>query len=59
MIQDVMFNQTKEEGAIIKVVSTDAVWHGVTYKEDKPDLVRAISALVEAKEYPQNLWPQD
>ena len=58
LIQDVMFNQTKDEGATIEVVSTDAVWHGVTYKEDKPALVKAVKELVDANEYPQNLWPQ-
>jgi len=56
LIQDVMFNQTQEEGAIIKVVSTDAVWHGVTYKEDKPELVKSIKELIDKKEYPQSLW---
>ncbi|MBQ3048009.1 MAG: nucleotidyltransferase [Clostridia bacterium] len=56
LIQDVMFNQTQEEGAIIKVVETEAVWHGVTYKEDKPQLVKQIKSLIESNLYPQNLW---
>ena len=51
-----MFNQTQEEGAIIKVVETEAVWHGVTYKEDKPQLVKQIKSLIESNLYPQNLW---
>lgn len=59
LIQDVMFNQTKDEGAVIEVVPTDAVWHGVTYKEDKPELVRAVQELVDNKEYPENLWAQN
>lgn len=58
LVQNSMFNQVKEGEATIEVVSTDAVWHGVTYKEDKPELVRAIKELVDANEYPQNLWPQ-
>jgi len=56
LIQDVMFNQIADEGVRVKVISTSAVWHGVTYKEDKPELVKSIQALVEGNQYPENLW---
>ena len=59
LIQDAMFHQIEKEGARVEVVPTSAVWHGVTYKEDKPALVAAIQDLVEAGEYPASLWTTD
>ena len=31
-------------------------WFGVTYKEDKPQLMAKIEELIEAGVYPRNLW---
>ena len=42
--------------AKMKVLSTSAQWFGVTYKEDKPQLMAKIEALIEAGVYPRNLW---
>ena len=56
LIQNSMFNETQEGDATIEVVPTKAVWHGVTYKEDKPELVAAIKNLVKIGKYPKNLW---
>ena len=42
--------------AKLKVLSSDAVWFGVTYKEDKPDVVRKIQELIDKGVYPQKLW---
>ena len=42
--------------AKMKVLSTTAQWFGVTYKEDKPQLMAKIEALIEAGVYPRNLW---
>ena len=56
LIQISMFNQTKDDKATIDVVSTKAVWHGVTYKEDKPSVVKAIKNLVDSGKYPKSLW---
>ncbi|WP_421920442.1 nucleotidyltransferase family protein [Marinifilum sp.] len=39
-----------------KVLSSNSQWFGVTYKEDKEKAVRAIKALIEAGEYPNQLW---
>ena len=38
------------------VLDTDEKWYGVTYKEDKKDLVSAINKMIEEKKYPKNLW---
>lgn len=42
--------------ARMRVLSTSAQWFGVTYKEDKPQLMAKIEALIEAGEYPRELW---
>ncbi|MCF0165700.1 MAG: nucleotidyltransferase [Bacteroidales bacterium] len=50
-------NSLISEGkASMKVLSSAAKWFGVTYKEDKPDVVAKIRALVDAGVYPENLW---
>ncbi len=42
--------------ARMKVLSSDAVWFGVTYKEDRPIVVAKIEALIEEGVYPRDLW---
>jgi len=56
LIQEVMFSNSKKSGIPIKIIESDAVWYGVTYREDKESLVKSIKALVDAGQYPQNLW---
>lgn len=46
----------KEEKARVKILSSKDKWFGVTYKEDKPDVVAAIKEKTEAGLYPENLW---
>ncbi len=45
-----------EESLEVSVLETDSEWHGVTYKEDKPEIVAAIGKMVEAGIYPSSLW---
>ena len=40
----------------VKVYSTDAVWYGVTYKEDKPAVMAGLRSLIARGEYPAKLW---
>ena len=52
-----MVNKVITEGtATMRVLSTTAKWFGVTYKEDKPQLMAKLEELIEAGEYPRNLW---
>ena len=44
-----------ELGAKMMVFSTSSVWHGVTYRDDKENLVQAIKSLVDKGVYPRNL----
>ncbi len=46
----------QEDKATVRVLPTDDVWHGVTYKEDKPQVVAAIKALKDKGLYPEKLW---
>jgi len=40
----------------IRVLTSDAQWFGVTYQEDRPDVVNMINKLVTDNIYPSNLW---
>lgn len=52
-----MVNQAINDGhAKLKVLSSDAKWFGVTYKEDKPDVMRKIRSLIDSGKYPGKLW---
>lgn len=46
----------QENRATAKVLPTSDVWHGVTYKEDKPQVMAAIKELKESGLYPDVLW---
>ena len=49
-------NLINDKKAKLKVLSSDAVWFGVTYKEDKPDVVKKIQNLIDKGVYPNKLW---
>jgi UTP-glucose-1-phosphate uridylyltransferase len=40
----------------VKVLTSDAQWFGVTYKEDKPDVINNIKKLIAEGKYPEKLW---
>ena len=42
--------------ARLKVLSSNASWFGVTYKEDKPEVMRKIKELTENGVYPEKLF---
>ena len=46
----------KEGKADVTVLKSGDRWYGVTYKEDKPVVVKAIQSLKDQGLYPQNLW---
>lgn len=56
LIADVVTELKNSGKAEMKVLSSDATWFGVTYKEDKPFVMEAINKLVEKGVYPRNLW---
>ena len=56
LIPDVVFERIKNDNLKVRVVDTNSVWKGVTYKEDKEELVNYINGLIEKGEYPNNLY---
>ena len=52
-----MMGDLTESGDIsISVLSTPDKWFGLTYKEDKPGAIEALTALHESGVYPPTLW---
>ena len=49
-------HELKSEFYIPTVLDTDASWFGVTYAADRPGVVEKIRDLVDAGEYPEQLW---
>lgn len=45
-----------EKAATVKVLRSADKWYGVTYKEDKPEVMAGIQSLKDAGKYPQELW---
>ena len=56
LIPDVVFERIEKDNLKVRVVDTDSVWKGVTYKEDKEELVNYINNLIDNGEYPNNLY---
>lgn len=56
LIPDVIC-QNLDNGVVkVKILKTTAKWQGITYREDKDNLVNGINKLVKARKYPDNLW---
>lgn len=56
LIADVVAKMVAENSIKVELLSTTAKWQGITYREDKQILVDEINSLIEAGEYPKNLW---
>lgn len=56
LIPDVVFERIQNDGLKVRVIDTSAVWKGVTYKEDKEELVNYINKLIDDENYPNNLY---
>ena len=56
LIPSVVNNLIHANTKHVKVLRTDSSWFGVTYKEDKPYVVKQIQALIDNEEYPNKLF---
>ena len=56
LIPDSVFKRINEGKIKVKVLDTKEKWYGVTYKEDKEDLVNAINSMIKDGKYPEKLW---
>ena len=55
-IPEVMGRAILEKRATVQLLSSDAQWFGVTYKEDKPIVQANLSRLTQVGKYPSPLW---
>ena len=46
----------EEDRATVSVLKSHDKWYGITYKEDKPQVMAAIRALKAQGLYPEKLW---
>lgn len=55
-LPNVVGDLIKEDKACVKVLKTTDKWYGVTYKEDKEEVVKAITRFKSDGIYPTHLW---
>ncbi len=48
-----LFNENK---VTLTLLNTTSIWYGVTYKEDKEEVVNALKTLVDNNQYKKGLW---
>ncbi len=56
LIPDVIERSIEEKKIQMRAVLTNSKWEGVTYKEDKEGVKKAILEKIEKGEYPRSLW---
>ena len=56
LIPNVITDAIEDGTTSVNIIETDAKWVGVTYKEDKPNVVAYIRKQVEDNKYPNDLW---
>ena len=55
-LPDILTNMIKEKYASIKLIPTQAVWKGVTYREDLEELKKYINEEIKNGVYPEKLY---
>lgn len=58
LIPDIIEKLNKENKIIVPIIKTDSIWYGITYKEDKDNVVKSIEKLIKNGEYPNHLWEE-
>lgn len=56
LIPDVVEKSVNENKIKVKLMKTNALWYGVTYKEDASYVKDNINKMIVNGEYPKNLW---
>ncbi len=56
LIPDVLARGISENYCDVSIIDTTSKWVGVTYKEDKEEVVNYINNLINNNEYKNNLW---
>lgn len=56
LIPDLICNLIKQKEIKVKLIPTESEWFGVTYKEDKENVVERIKKEIACGKYKDNLW---
>lgn len=56
LIPTVVTKLIQDKKSTLKLMPTNSVWYGVTYKEDKPYVVESLKKLVDSGNYIKGLW---
>ena len=55
-LPSVVGDLVREKRATVKVLPTNELWFGVTYRQDRPQVRQAIRTLTRRCVYPEDLW---
>lgn len=56
LMPDVLTKQIKDNTAEVHIIETNDKWYGMTYKDDKDIVVKAINDMIKNGVYKENLW---
>lgn len=56
LLPEEVCKRIKSNDIKVRALNTEAVWYGMTYKEDKEELMNKLKDLVDKGEYPSKLW---
>ena len=56
LISNVISKANDNNDYIVKIINTESKWVGVTYREDKEEVVKYIKELINQNIYPIKLW---
>ena len=56
LIPNVVSKANDNNDYIVKIINTESKWVGVTYREDKEEVVKYIKELIDQNVYPIKLW---
>lgn len=56
MLPVCVFDEVEAGNATVEVLRSSGQWFGVTYKEDKPQVVERLKSMKDSGYYPQDLW---
>ena len=56
LVPDVLSEQIQKGVADVSVIETNSKWYGMTYKEDKEEVSKAIIDMINEGTYKENLW---
>lgn len=56
LIPVVVDQHLKNKDITVEVIETDSTWYGMTYKEDKEEVMNAINKLIKENLYTSPLW---